>query len=62
MRMQVETVQGCKEPPHCESRLGGGAGVVEVGQSSATVLSSSLCDGGGGESLKVSVFTTRIAQ
>lgn len=46
MRMQVETVQGCKEPPHCESRLGGGARVVEVGQSSATVLSLSFCDVG----------------
>lgn len=46
MRMQVETVQGCKEPPHCESRLGGGARVVEVGQSSATVISLSFCDAG----------------
>lgn len=49
MRMQVETVQGCKEPPHCESRLGGGAGVAEVEQSSAALLSLSFSDGAGGK-------------
>lgn len=63
MRMQVETVQGCKEPPHCESRLGGGAGVAEVEQSSAAVLSPSFRDGAGdGVSLKLSVFAIRVSQ
>lgn len=44
MRMQVETVQGCKELPRCASRLGSRAGVVEVGQSSTAVLCLSFCD------------------
>lgn len=29
MRMRVETVQGCREVPGCESRLGGGQGLCQ---------------------------------
>lgn len=42
MQRQVETAQGYKEPPCCESQLGGGAGLAKVEGSFVIMVSSSF--------------------